>query len=68
MRNASVFCLEKQDIYFIKKCVDFDFISLIHSYVYIHIVLLYQELYLQDSCNNVSMPQLHSENQHCTVI
>ena len=68
MRNASVFCLEKQDIYFKKSCVDFDFISLIHSYFNIHIVLMYQELYLQDSSNNVSMPQLHSENQHCTVI
>ena len=39
-----------------KSCVDFNFISLTHSYVYIHIALCYQELYLQDSCNSLAMP------------
>ena len=58
MSNAFVFCLKKQDIFFRKSCVDFDFISLIHSYVYIHIALCYQEFYLQDSCNYLAM--LHS--------
>ena len=56
MRNAFVFCLKKQDISFRKNCVDFNFISLIHSYVNIHIALCYQELYLQDSFNNLAMP------------
>ena len=45
-------------------CVDFDFISLNHSYVYIHIALCYQELYLQDSCNNLDSYILYSENYH----
>ena len=35
------FCLKKQDN-FRKSCVDFYFISLIHSYIYIHIALCYQ--------------------------
>ena len=39
MCNAFVFCLKKQDIFLEKSCVDLDFISLIHSYVYIHIAL-----------------------------
>ena len=55
MCNAFVFCLKKQDN-FRKSCVDFNFISLIHSYVYVHIALCYQELYLQDSSNNLAMP------------
>ena len=49
--------LSKEDRYFFrKKCVDFICISLIHSYVYIHIALCYQELYFKDSCNNLAMP------------
>ena len=57
MCNAFVFCLKKQDIFFLeKKCFEFNFISLIHSYVYVHIALCYQELYLQDSCNNLVIP------------
>ena len=56
MYNAFDFCLKKQDIFFRKSFVDFNFISLIHSYVYIHIALCYQELYLQDSCKNLTMP------------
>ena len=56
MGNAFVFCLKKQDIFFRKSFVDFNFISPIHSYVYIHTALCYQELYLQDSCNNLAMP------------
>ena len=39
---------------FKKSCVDFDFISLILSYVYIHIALCYQEFCLQDSCYNLA--------------
>ena len=39
-----------------KSCVDFNFISLIHSYVYIHIALCYQELYLQDYCYYLAIP------------
>ena len=51
-----VFCLKKQDILFLEKsCVDFNFISLNHSYVCIYIALYYQELYLQDSCNNLAI-------------
>ena len=59
MCNAFVFCLKKQDIFFWGgggSCVDFNFITLIHSYVYLHIALCYQELYLQDSYNNLAMP------------
>ena len=57
MCNAFACCLKKQDIFLEKKsCVDFNFISLIHSYVYMHIALCYQELDLQDSCNNLAMP------------
>ena len=54
MYNAFVFYLRKQDSF--KSCVDFDFISRIHSYVYIHIALCYQEFCLQGSCNNLAMP------------
>ena len=39
-----------------KSCVDFNFILLIHFYVYIHIALCYQELYLHDYYNNLAMP------------
>ena len=53
MCNAFVFYLKKQDM-FLKSCVDFDFISHIHSYVYIHIALCKQEFCLQDSCNNLA--------------
>ena len=53
--NAFVFCLKKQDIFFRKRCVDFYLISHTHSYVYIYIALCYQELYLQDSCNNLAI-------------
>ena len=56
MCNAFVFCLKKQDIFFRKSCFDFNFISLIHSYVYIYIALCYQELYLKDSRNNLAGP------------
>ena len=62
MCNAFVFGLKKRDIFFFGGggggvgCADFNFISLIHSYVYIHIALCYQELYLQNSCNNLAMP------------
>ena len=52
--NVFVFYMKKQDFFLKKKsCVDFHFISLIHSYVYIHIALCYQELCLEDSCNNL---------------
>ena len=53
MCNAFVFYLKKQDI---KKrsCVDFDFISLIHYYVYTPIALCYQEFCLQESCNDLA--------------
>ena len=54
IRNAFVFCLKKQGIK--KSCVDFDFILLIHSYVYIHIAFCYQEFHLHDSCNSLAMP------------
>ena len=56
MCNAFIFCLKKQDIFFLKKksCVDIDFISLIHFYVYI--ALKYQEFCLQDSSDNFAMP------------
>ena len=56
MCNAFVFCLKKQAIFFRKSCADFNFISHIHSYVYIHIALCSHELYLQDSCHNLAMP------------
>ena len=56
MCNAFLFCLKKQDIFLKKNCVDFNFISLNYSYVYIHTALCYQELYLQDSRNNLAMP------------
>ena len=46
MRNAFVFCLKKQDIFGGNAVLILFFISLIHSYVYIHIALCYQELYL----------------------
>ena len=59
MCNAFVFCLKKQDIFLEIAVLIFNFISLIHSYVYIHIALCNQELYLQDSCNNLAIP--HSE-------
>ena len=52
MCNAFVAYLKKQDIK--KSFVDFDFISLIHSYVYINIALCYQEFCLQDSCSNLA--------------
>ena len=55
MCNAFVFCLKKQDIFSRKSCVDLNFIALIHFYNYIHIALCYQELYLQDSCNNLAL-------------
>ena len=42
--------------FFLKNCADFSFISLIHSCVYMHIALCYQELYLQDSRNYLTMP------------
>ena len=44
MCTAFVFDLKKQDIFLVKNYVDFDFISLIHSYVYIHIELYYPRL------------------------
>ena len=51
------FFLTEEAIYiFRKSCVDFNFISLIHSYVYIHIALCYKESYLRDSGNNLAMP------------
>ena len=53
MCNAFVVYLKKQYI-FLKSHVDFDFKSLIYSYVYIHIALYYQEFCLQDSCNNLA--------------
>ena len=53
--NAFVFCLKKQNIFFRKSCVDFNFISLIHSYVYIHKALCYQKLYLKDTYNSLAM-------------
>ena len=57
MCNAFVFCQKKQYIFLEKAvCTDFNFKSLIHACVYIHIALCYQELYLQDSCNNLAMP------------
>ena len=43
MRNAFVFCLKKPDIFFRKSCVDFNFISLIHYYVNIHIEKIVSE-------------------------
>ena len=52
--NAFVFPLKKQD--FKKSCLDFDFISLIHSYVYMNIALCYQEFYFHVSCNRLVMP------------
>ena len=58
------FCLKKQDICFRKSCVDFNFISLIHSYVYIHIALCYQELYIQDPVIIRSCQILYCENYH----
>ena len=54
MCNAFVFYLKKQDI-FSKRSVDFDLISVIHSYLYIHIALCYLEFCLQDSCNILAM-------------
>ena len=48
------FFLSEEARYLKKSCVDFDFISLILSYVYIHIALCYQEFCLQDSCNNLA--------------
>ena len=57
MCNAFVFCLKKQDIFFRKDVLILIlYHSHIHSYVYIHIALYYQELYLQDSCNDLVMP------------
>ena len=47
-----VICLLSEEGRHLKKCVDFDFISLLYSYVYIHAALCYQEFYLQGSCNN----------------
>ena len=57
MCNTFVFSLKKQGFLFRKSCVDFNFITHIHSYVYIHIAFCYQELYLKDSCNSLAMPQ-----------
>ena len=51
-----LFLSEEARYFFRKSCVDFNIISLNHSYVYIHIALCYQELYLQDSCYNLAMP------------
>ena len=47
---CNAFFLSEEANFLKKKCfVDSNFISLIHSYVYIHIALCYQELYLLDS-------------------
>ena len=62
MCNVFVFCLKKQDIFLEKSCDDFNFISRTHSYVYIYMALCYQELYLQDSCNNLISHIIYSEN------
>ena len=51
-----LFLSEEARYFFRKSCVDFNFISFIHSYVYIHFALCYQELYLQASFNNLAMP------------
>ena len=48
---------EARYVFWKKSCADFNFISLIYYYVYIHIALCHQDLYLQDSCsNNLAMP------------
>ena len=62
MRNAYCFLSEEAGYFFRKSCVDFNFISLIHFYVYIHIALCYQELYIQDSCKNWPCNILYSKN------
>ena len=59
-----LFSIRRSKIFKKESCVDFDFISLIDSYVYIHIALCYQEFSLQDSCNNLAMFILYSEYYH----
>ena len=59
-----LFSAWRSKIFFRKSCVDFNFISLIHSYIYIHISLSYQELYLQDSWNNLARSHSYIENYH----
>ena len=55
MCNAFVFCLKKQGIFCVKSCADFNYIT--YSFLCLYTVALcYQELYLQDSCNNLAMP------------
>ena len=66
MCNAFVFCLKKQDN-FRKSCVDFNFISLIHSYVYIHIAL--QRFVIKNYIYKTPViiwpcPILYNENYH----
>ena len=50
---AFVFFLKNQNILLEKAVLNFR--SLIHSYVYIHIALCYQDLYLQESCHHLAM-------------
>ena len=56
MCNVFVFCLNKQDIFCEKALL---ILILYHLFILmfnVHIALCYQELYLQDSCNNLAMP------------
>ena len=64
MCNAFGSVWRSKIFFFRKSCVDFDFISLIHSYVYIHIALCYQGLYLQDPVIIWPCHILYSENYH----
>ena len=48
--------LSEEARYFLEKAVLILILYHIHSYVYIHFALCYQELYLQASFNNLAMP------------
>ena len=68
MCNAFVICLNKQNIFFLKSCVDFEFISLIHSFVYMHISLCYQELFYKTPVISLPFYILYSKNHHHAFI
>ena len=64
MCNAFVFCLKKEDI-FLEKAVLIYFMPLVYSYVYIHIALCYQQLYLQVS-NGAKIRNRYNQVPHLT--
>ena len=60
-----LFSVWRSKIFFFRKsCVDFNFISLIHSYVYLHIALCYQELFYKTLVIIWPCHIRYSENYH----